>query len=236
MPQAAARLQPAEALGWLEERCQEARHRDAALACIARWDGTAPLDSLLRLDAAGWVDDEDLLATLRALASRDRDGAERITEHARGLVAARDALAIQRCVELLIASEHAAAAPALVLFASSDLLSGDERQWAALAVGELGRPEDAVLLLRGLVRQRPPDRRLWAACLITIHRHLGDEGAAEALAGCSGWSVRRVRGALADVTAEGLGAVGLNRVARALDGALSHEQRTWETKHWSSAP
>lgn len=235
--EAAARLQPVEALAWLEERCQEARHRDAALACIARWDGTAPLASLLRLDAAGWVDDEDLLATLRDLAERDRDG-RRIAEHARELVAAHDVLGIQRCLELLIASEHPAAARALVLFASSDLLSDDERQWAALAVGELGRPDDAVLLLRGLVGQRPTDRRLWAACLITIHRHLGDDGAAEALAGIPEWSARRVRGALADVAAEGLGAVGLNRVARALpheQAALLHGSKNRKTKNWNSA-
>ena len=168
--------------------------------------------------------DEDLRATFRSLATAD---AARVSEHARDLCAAGDVLATQRYLELLIASEHEAAAPALATLASSELLSDDARQWAALAVGELGRSEDALRLLGSLGRLGTDERRLRAACLITIHRLLGDAGTAEAMEGFSPWSSRRVHDALRAVTEDGLGAVGLNRVARALDGALSDEPKTW---------
>ena len=220
----AARLQPVAVLPWLEERASEHRYRARALACLERWDDTVPIRTLLRLDAAGWVPDADIVSSLRAIA--DRDG-ERFTALARDLLAAADPIVVDRYLDLLIASEHRAAASALVELTLANVLSDEARQWAALAVGELGGPEDATLLLAGVDRFGANECRLLAACLISIHLHLGEGGTAAALAGFAPRSIDRVNNALQqaiesdrDETRFTGGAVELFRVARSLEGAF----------------
>jgi hypothetical protein len=123
---------------------------------------------------------------------------------------------------LLIESEHPGAAAALVPLALAEELAAEDRQWAALAAGELGGAEDARALLDGLARAPRPERRTLAACLIAVHAGLGAEGVAEFLAPCSGASLRRVTDSL-ESGERGAGAVRLHRVARALDAALAEQ-------------
>jgi len=217
--EAVALLQPAGAQLWVEERIQELRYRDLALQSLVTWEGTAPLESLLRLDAEGRVPDDDLLWALEELAHHD---VQRLARHARELLLARDAITAGRYLELLLVSGDARVAPALGPFVYSDLLS--VRQLAALAIGEIGAREDALRLLRGLEHLEPRgsgDERLLAACLITVYRTLGEPGVTEAMAGLSPGATRQVQTALTGVENGAAGAIGLSRVARALDGALN---------------
>jgi len=224
--QAVAVLQPKglplEAQLWVEERVQELRVRERALQSLVLWEGTAPLESLLRLDAEGRVPDDDLLWALEALAGRD---VQRLTEYARELLLAGDAITAGRYLELLLVSGDPRLAPALGPFVHSDLLSDGERQLAALAIGEVGAEEDALLLLRGLEHLGPHDERLFAACLITVHRVLGEPGVTRATSGLSPGATRQVRMALDEVGTGAAGAIGLSRVARALDGALAKQPK-----------
>jgi len=219
--EAVALLQPIAAQPWVEERIQELRYRDLALQSLVTWEGTAPVESLLRLDAAGRVPDDALLWALEELADHD---VQRLTSYARELLSARDAITAGRYLELLLVSGDARVAPALGPFVYSDLLSIGERQLAALAIGEIGTEEDALRLLRGLEQLEHTgsgEERLLAACLITVHRMLGEPGVTEAMAGLSPGATRQVQMALAGVGNGAAGAIGLSRVARALDGALT---------------
>lgn len=215
-------LQPVEALPWLEEQCASHRERALALEALANFPDTGPLASALRLARSGRVPREDVKWLLLELFERDGERAETFT---RALVA-HPALeqsgqdeALRAWLELLIESEHPAAARALVPLVFCETLAPDDRQWAALAVGELGTAEDAERLLDELDTRATGDRRLTAACLLSIHARLGAEGVERVLASCSPSNLRRVVGAL---ESEGSGeAVLVHRVARALDGALA---------------
>ena len=209
-------LQPERGLAWLEERCGETRERGAALHTLERWNGAGPIASILRLDASGRVPREELLVLLRGLLERDE---RRFAPFTRTLLAEGDPRDAQRLTSLLIESEHGGAGASLAHLALDASLPDDDRQWAALALGEFGRPADAELLASGLSRLGDEERRLYAACLISIHDRLGDAGVEAALAGFTTRDLSRVLAALGEL--EDHGAVGLHRVARALDGALT---------------
>ena len=221
--EALARLQPLEALAWLEERCTQYRYRHGALACLARWEGTAPVEALLRLDRGGAVPDEELAGALARLARAD---GERIGSFAHGLIRAGDHGEIERAFELLVASSEPNAASGLLVFALSESVTRDVRQLSALSVGELGGADEGRALLEGFAQLGPADRRLAAAFLISIHSLLGESGTLEALGGFSSSSVRRTRVALEDVEREGSSAGGWNRVARALEDGLVQRQQS----------
>jgi len=208
-------LQPVEALPWLEEQCASHRERAFALEALASFPDTGPLGSALHLARTGRVPREDVKRLLVGLFERDAERAEVFT---RALIAQRSE-ALRPWLELLIESEHPGAARALVPLAFCESLAPDDRQWAALAVGELGTAEDSELLLSELAARPASDRRLTAACLLSIHARLGAQGVERLLAPCSPSNLRRVLGAL---EGEGSGeAVLVHRVARALDGALA---------------
>jgi hypothetical protein len=150
-----------------------------------------------------------------ALFERD---ARRAEAFSLGLVAARSP-DCRPWLELLIESEHPDAARALVPLVFCDALAADDRQWAALAIGELGTAEDAERLLGALEARPTDDRRCTAACLVSIHARLGSEGLERMLAPCSPANRRRVLAAFEGGSSGA--AVRVHRVARALDGALA---------------
>lgn len=145
------------------------------------------------------------------------------------LVSARDVVTAARFNELMIASAHPASAMALVRVAFGGLLSEDERTWAALAVGEVGGPREARALALGLEDLGGHERRLFAACLVSIYRHLGEDAVDASLAAFPSRCRRSVLEALAGLpigsdpttvaAGSGRGAVVLSRVARALGDA-----------------
>ena len=213
---AAARLQPTSALEWIEELCRDYRHREEALACLEQWGGDAPLATVLKMDGMGTVFGDELLATLDELIDRDPS---RLAGFVESRIASRERFEVERLLDLLLATENPWTSESLVMLALTDLLPLEARQWAALAVGELGDEADAERLLSGLPGIEPSERRLVAACLITIHEHLGRRGVEKALKELSVRSSERVLSALTEVSPSGTSAVGLHRVARALDGA-----------------
>ncbi len=217
-------LQPPGALAWLEARAATHRERGPALEVLAHFPGVGPFEVALRLAASGRVPREDLLTLLTDLFERGRERDDGLPEAFTQAQLARGAPgAIQTWLELLIESAHPAAARALVPLVFAPALADDDRQWAALAVGELGTAEDAERLLAelearaGAARVPAEDGRLLAACLLSIHARLGAEGVARLLEPGSSAGLRRVLAAL-----EGPGsgeAVRVHRVARALEGA-----------------
>ncbi|MSR63316.1 MAG: hypothetical protein EXS08_12815 [Planctomycetes bacterium] len=208
-------LRPDEALPWLEERCASHRERALALETLASYAGAAVLASALNLAEGGRVARAEVVSLLTDLLERD---AQRGEDFSRRVVARADGPAAHAWLALLIESAHPGAARALVPLVFCAALADDDRQWAALAVGELGTADDAELLARELAASRAAlDERRTAACLLSIHARLGSAGVERALAPCSPNNVRRVLAAF-----EGQGeAVRLHRVARALDGVLS---------------
>lgn len=208
-------LQPPEALSWLEQRCGEFRERPAALATLARYEGQAPFGSLLRLAQAGRLTELELEELLRALLERDARRAHDFTQE---LVARGDALAAGTWAELLFASEHPGAARALARLALADVLPDEERQWAALGVGELGDAGDAALLAAELCGPLGESPRLAAACLVSIQRALGQGGVERALACAPEVDVARVLRAI-EAGERAAPAVLVHRIARALEGA-----------------
>jgi hypothetical protein len=213
---ALALLQPPAALPWLEERCGEFRERPAALATLARYSGTAPLGSLRRVWGAGRISREDAIELLKALAEHDE---VRLLEDAEALVAAGDGVVLHDWTGLLIESESPHVAPSLATLAFGDALGPDDRQWAALAVGEIGRERDVAMLADLLHGRESEDRRRTAACLLAIHAHGGAEAVLRALPGVPFGEVRTLLEALEREAPAG--AIRVHRVTRVLDGVLA---------------
>lgn len=205
-------LRPTEALPWLEARCESHRERGAALAVLATYEGSAPLASALRLARSGRVPREEVLALLTGLFERE---GERALDFTQELLARTDEAPTRAWLELLIESGHPAAARALVPLAFDARLADDDRQWAALAVGELGTQAEAQELLAALKERPDEERRLTAACLLSIHAQLGNAGVQRLFPELSEGSLRRV---LAILDGRSGDAVLVHRVARALDG------------------
>lgn len=221
--EAATLLQPDAALWWVEECARSSRQRDRALACLVNWEGGAPVAGLLRLDASGSLSSEDTLRVLTELVERD---AGRMRLQSELLLARRDGAELQRYVELLVETGHAGVAPALVPVVLADLLPEDQRQWAALAIGSLGGPEEAQQLLAGAKTLDRGQRRLLAAVLLTLRRHLGDLDLEGLLSGASPRSLERVASVLRESDTDEA-AIALFRVSRALDGAFASRIAGW---------
>lgn len=222
-------VQPPEALHWLEQRCGTYRERPMALEVLAGFPGSGPLDVALRLSESGRVPRADVLALLAALFEHDIEQdvehhAARAEVFTRECIAAGVAGSIHAWLELLIESEHPGAARALVPLVFDPSLADDDRQWAALAVGELGTRADGERLLseleaRGDGRPLAEGGRRLAACLLSIHALLGADRVERLLEPCSNAGAQRVLAALAGASAGQ--AVRVHRVARALDAALA---------------
>lgn len=214
---AIAVLRAPETVPWLEARVHLARERAGALAALAGIGGPEPLEAALRLALGGRVSREDVLALLVGLLEEERERAERFSS----LLAERaEPAALHAWLTLLIESEHAGAARALLPLVFAPALPAQDREWAALALGELGAEHEAGAMARLLKEQPELERRLGAACLVSIHAHLGAIGVEDVLAACPRPAVGRVLEALASNGRAG-GAVQVHRVARALDSALA---------------
>ena len=206
---AAVRLQPDGLLPWIEDLCLDRNHRDQAFDALVRWDTPGALESMLRLWSDGRVPLQVLREPAIELVVR---GPERAAELARSHARSGRQEEAHALLDFLIACEVAEAAPALAALASSKHLAEDDRQWAALAVGELGCAADAELLAEELAHINPSRQRLVAAFLISIHDLTGEAGVNRAL---GRRSARRLLDALQHAS-ERRGAVHLHRVAREL--------------------
>jgi len=215
--QAVLALLPYEALPWLEERCASHRERPDALAVLAAYPGTPPLEALLRLARGGRVPREELCATLSALLERE---AGRAAAFSQALVARGEPLELHEWLTLVLEDAHPAAGAALVPLCASPRLAPEDREWAALGLLELGSAEDARELAAALPAGPRLERRLAAAVALALHAQLGPDGVRAWLAAASPASLRRALESL-ESGARGGAAVRLHRVARALEGALS---------------
>jgi hypothetical protein len=149
---------------------------------------------------------------------------------ARERASAADRAALRLLVDLLVSSGDARSAPALCELAFAVLLDPGERQWAALAVGEVGAAPDAERLGGSFAGLGRADKVLAAAVLISIQRLAGEAGVRRALVGAApGRDAsdpkllellrRRCAG----------GAVSLFKIARALEPWLEANEDNWRS-------
>ena len=215
---AAERLPSREALAWLEERVLETPSRSSALASLVRWEGTWPLEALVRLSLSGRLPNEALDAAVRELCERDPGRAVELASAlvARGAGGADDARTL---LELLLASDAPQIGSACAVLARAKL-SEDDRLWAALAASERSVEDDAERLAQSYAATPPKDRRLRAALLLALHRVEGEYGVARVLPRSGSGRARGLASLhrtlsdcarLAPTTA-------VHRVARVLDG------------------
>ncbi|HED66916.1 MAG TPA: hypothetical protein ENJ09_15340 [Planctomycetes bacterium] len=213
----ASRLPGEAALAFLADRVRESRTRPGALRVLTERPGPDTVVALLELDVAGVVPETDLRDAFRRLTVRSP---ERMELAADRLVRERRGALLERYLELLVAGRTPAAAGALVVLAGADLLPEESRQWAALHAGILGGEREALLLSGAARSMGAGERRLLAAHLVAIHRHLGASGVTDTLRGRPAAIVTRVLDAL-DQAVDVPDSVLLFRVARALNGAFS---------------
>ena len=211
-------LQPPEALPWLAEEAEDPRGRAGALRTLGSWADATVLPTLLALVADGRVPEEQVVAITRPVLSRDPAGAVRLAE---ATLAAEDEPAGQQLAQLLLAAAHPAGGEALAVLALGDLLVEGERVWCALAVGELGDPAGAARLARELPGRLDADRRLLAACLVSIHAVGGRAEARRLLERIHLGDADRLVAALEE---QDQGSLGLNQVARELARRLQPKE------------
>lgn len=207
-------LQPSEALPWLAELAADPDGRAAALGVLAAWESAEVLPTLLALFVEGRVPEEEVVAVTRPVLARDAGG---VTRFAEATAMEGEVLAAHDLLALLLSCAHSAGGEALAVLALAELLPDDERLWAALAVGELGDALGAERLARGLPALVAADRRLLAACLVTIHAVTGREEAGYVLERLGLAEPARVLLALQDPEPD---ALRLNHVARELSRRL----------------
>ena len=225
--EASARLAIAEAWPRAEELAQVREHRRAALACLARLPGMGGLRSLLGLAVSGRAPLDEVRAALEL--ALEPDG-ERVADLARESAAAADRAALRLLIELLMPSGDARSAPALCELAFAVVLDPGERQWAALAVGEVGTARDAEWLGRAFPGFGPADKVLAAAALISIQRLAGEAGVRRVLAAAAPGrdaSDPRLLELLRRRCAGG--AVSLFKIARALEPWLEANEARWRS-------
>ena len=217
---AAVRLPSDRALAWTEELCRSYEHKDVALAHLVQWRGERPWHALLRLSKEGFLPEEELGEIVGRLVAHSPAVVARLSER---LVAERDVFAAGELLDLLLSGQARGSGGALVTLAVADVLPRDERQWAALAVAELGDDRDAEELARRIGGFAPEDRLIVAASLLSVRARLGEQAVGLALrdARASERGIDRVLDALASVDGHGAAGLGLHRIARAVDGALA---------------
>lgn len=230
--EAVAALRPEGALPWLESRSCESEHGSRALSVVAEIGGEEAWEVFVRLQVAGRVPDDALVAAASRALERDPDEA---VLAARARIAAKDAHGAEELSRLFFACADPAASGALVELVRAPLLPDDTRQWAALAVGELaggpgGEPfADAAAegLALALEELAPRDRRLHAACLVAIHALRGERGVRAALARQRLERIEPVLAVLDDLERAPGGAVGLQRVVRSLDRVIADQRHPY---------
>jgi Putative zinc-finger len=164
--EAAARLGLAEVLPLLRERALDRGHRNEALAQLSAFPSRGALAIVLELWSSSRFGEDELGATARSILERDPlEGLALVGE----LEQPMQEPTLHDLVDLLLATDSRSAAPSLARLVGSPWLPSDERQWAAVALAELGSAEEAQRLAETLRELQPEDQRLAAACALAIH-------------------------------------------------------------------
>jgi hypothetical protein len=163
---ALAVARPAVALPWIAEQARDRRAGDAALDCLAAYADEPALAELVELHATGRARSSLVVgAAARLLATAPDAGVDlaRRAADAEPLDGARAAAALR---DLLLDVGSADAAPGLVALAFGGALAAQDRPWALLAAGELGRRSDSAALARGAGALGAGEELLAAAALL----------------------------------------------------------------------
>ncbi|MEM7306832.1 MAG: zf-HC2 domain-containing protein [Planctomycetota bacterium] len=223
---ALARVRPPAALPWIEARATERGTREQALACLAAFREPEALEILVRLRASGRARPELVLeATSELLAEAPAAG----VELARRWNDAGDRLACSELAGVLLELAAPQAVPALSALVLSPALDDDERQWAAVAVGELGARADAGAMAEAVRSLGAGEERIAAACLLAACALGGADLAADALDALgplSGRAETRLVALFDEAEREGTRAATLYRVARELEPYFDLRQAT----------
>jgi hypothetical protein len=207
-------LQPVGALDYLVELASGSRYQEEALYVLGNYSGPDAVEALVRLHSRDRTP-PGLVA--EAASTLFRDDPFAAADCARRLIHAGRTSDASKLLELLLLSEGRGLGEALVELALFEELDSEERQWAALAVGELGTPADAQLLAAALARMSRADRRLAASILIVLHRVVGADAVFEALAPLGERQRERVLRVVEQSASRGDVAVPLFKLARELD-------------------
>ncbi len=172
--EALARLPAAECFDWIVRRARGTRSSMAALHALARYPGIEPVQTLLDLRTASSRDDDpvELAAWCEALEVDPARFVELAGDHA----LLGDPSQMRRFLEVLVLTEHPAAAPALIALARRETIDDEDREHAVLAAGELGSSSDVSALEELVAQLGPPDARLAAAACWSAFVLAGESG------------------------------------------------------------
>jgi len=214
-------LIPEAAADWILEQVEDGRRIDLARAQAPRLAGTLGVQTLLRLQDSRLSSEEFqelVIDTLELDALRFAQyvaGGERLTS----------------LTEILIASDHPRATPALAQLMKSTDLTDELISAAVLAVGAHGGPDEATLLAELFSTLALDDRHLAATCLIALHQLGGEELCAKALADAPPRLTSNILSQLRRRRAGSRTNPSMYRLARELKSFLSERDR----KNWSSS-
>jgi hypothetical protein len=173
---ALAVARPADALPWIAARATERDHRDAACAALAAYATADALDVLRDLHARGRAPQALVRASVASLLEAEPSAAADLARRGADAIgsgaSAEPALRARELLDLLLDVGAPSAGPGLAALAFQSALPADDRPWAALAVGEIGRrvdadrARDADLLAEGVARLGAERETLAAAALL----------------------------------------------------------------------
>lgn len=168
-----------EAASWLVDALGERRSRAAALAALAKLEGTAGLQELFDEVAQSRAKRADLVAVLRERATREPEALRTFTD----AVLAREDDATELLLDALIETETVGASSALVAFAVHRGLPTEWRTSALDALCERASLVASAELSGRVATFTRRERRLAALALLTIARHGAEQDLDAALDG-----------------------------------------------------
>lgn len=212
--EAAARLGLPEVLPVLRERALDRARRDTALALLGAFEGRGALAIALELWSSSRFGEDELRLAARAILARDpREGVALVD----ALEEAQSAGSLHDLLDLTLVCESQSAAATLARLVASPWLASDERQWAALALAELGTDSELRSLAEALRDLEPADARLAAACALALHALGGPSALREAMEVAGATTAERLIALLESRPSDRNQAATISRAARLLE-------------------
>jgi hypothetical protein len=181
--EALARLPAAECFDWVVRRSRGTKSSTAALHALAHYPGYEPALALLDLRTASSRDDDP--AEVAAWCEALEVDSTRFVSLAEDTVLLRDPSRMRRLLEVLVLTEHPAAAPALLALAARADLGDEDREHAVLAAGEFGSSSDTTQIEELVAALAPSEARLAAAAAWSVFVLAGESGVRSLLAAAS---------------------------------------------------
>lgn len=172
-----------ELLGWVLERAERGRHREAVADALARFGSMEALGGLVRLEASRRVEPEAFLGAFALAAERAPAELDALAQH---YLRREEQDMARRLLELCATVETRACLAAGLRLCGDPLLRAPERRDVLLELGDRMGTVDLDALTELFARQKDGDGEVAAAALLVAHELDGERATGQLLESLAG--------------------------------------------------